>query len=114
MDFSKTVETSSKSIPCFCRLIAFFSSSHVNFIGNTVYTFRIYVKRCSNILHHLPNGHLEFRRVSDVNSEVWFAQLFVVRPQSDDFNRLDVFQNLIHQSMLYVDATRTCASQISD
>ena len=62
----------------------------------------------------LPNGHLEFRRVSDVNSEVWFAQLFVMRPQSDDFNRLDVFQNLIHQSMLYIDATRTCASQISN
>jgi len=41
--FPKTVETSLKSIPCFCRLTAFFPSSHVNFIDNTVYTLRIYV-----------------------------------------------------------------------
>jgi hypothetical protein len=47
-------------------------------------------------------------------SEVWFAQLFVMRPESNYFNRLDVFQNLIHQSMLYVDATGTCTSQIAD
>jgi hypothetical protein len=34
-------------------LIAFFSSSHVNFIGSTVYTLRIYVKKCS-VFVHLP------------------------------------------------------------
>jgi hypothetical protein len=35
-----------------------------------------------------------------------------MRPQSDDFKCLAVFQNLKHQAMLYVDATRTYASQI--
>jgi transcriptional regulator with XRE-family HTH domain len=51
------------------------------------------------------------RQVRDVKCEAWFAQLFVMRPQSDDFNRLDVFQNLIYQPILYVDATRTCANR---
>ena len=31
-------------MPCFCRFIAFFVSSHVNLIGNSVYTLCIYVK----------------------------------------------------------------------
>ena len=53
MGLSKIGDTSPKSIPCFCRLIAFFSSSHVNFIGSTVYTLRIYVKKCS-VFVHLP------------------------------------------------------------
>ena len=44
MGFSKTVETSAKSIPCFCRLTAFFASSQVNCIAANVYTIRIYVK----------------------------------------------------------------------
>ena len=42
------------------------------------------------------------------------TMLFVVRPQPDDFHRPDVFQNLVHQSMLYVDAPGTCSNQISD
>jgi hypothetical protein len=59
-------------------LIAFFSSSHVNFIGNSVYTFRIYVKRCSIILH-LPNVALLGRRVGDVPSKGVLAKWFNVR-----------------------------------
>jgi len=80
MGFSKTVETSSKSIPCFCLLIAFFSSSHVNFIGNTVYTVRIYVKWRS-IFIHLPNVAAHWRRarqgeaysVAGNSQLIWFS-----------------------------------------
>ena len=35
-----------------------------------------------------------------------------MRPQPNDFNRVDFFKSMIHQTMLYVYSAGTCASQI--
>ena len=47
-------------MPCFCRFITFFVSSHVNFIVNSVYTVRIYVKGV--LVSFSPNVCLHGRR----------------------------------------------------
>jgi len=39
----------------------------------------------------------------DVRFSAWFATLFVMRPHPDDFDRLDVIQNLIDEAVLNVD-----------
>jgi hypothetical protein len=51
---------------------------------------------------------------SDVAWRSLFAALFVVRPHSNDLDRSDVFQNLVHESVLDIDASGASASQIPD
>ncbi len=70
-------------------------------------------------IHNLPLANMKISGRPDwepIRCIYWFTEpfsLFIVRPHSDNFHRLDVVKNLVDQAVLYVDSSGIGAGEIS-